>query len=673
MPAPSLGHSLAKVADPYVESTGGASIAKAVDTLALDYKKKADTTALLGAQKAMDDWENTNLFDPQNGALSKRGKNAFDLPNTLGSKYDEDMTAITSGLTGDQQEAFQKMVSSRRGTLMQTLFTHERGEMDKYRGEVASAAEDSAINRAALYAGNPEVESSAINAAKAARFARDTELGLPEEAISNNQIEVESKARLTALSRLADTDQRKAVSYYEANQDKFSGKDLLSAQSVISPTRKKLQASDAAKEALASTGPKTESADAIGYVLNTLEGDKLITDSNGALAKWGINQAANPDLDVSSLTYEQAQDRAKKQYWDAIKADELSPQMRLPAFAFAFNAGPAAANKLIAEADGDPRKLLELQAQFYQDLAVKNPAKYGGNLEGWMNRLRKVSGQLDNATGEIPNELDLYKRIDETVTDPDVATQAKSLVSKQLTDMKQAQTEGYNKASSEAWQYKANGMDVPPTVLARMSPKDQAEMMAKEQDPVVYERVRNQIAYGQPVDLETVRWQMSPKQFQELRQVQTNPRAQAFMRGIDDVVTSGMRSIINKKKPTEAKDFERLNEFRDQLMTGIEDFQNTNKKVATDDDIAKIGDRILKKNRGGGLLSALGLSSGGDYKVKAIPQDRRFMVKGQEVGYADMMADLTKYAQQRNIPVNDENLAQLYTTLKSKNIILEKY
>lgn len=123
--------------------------------------------------------------------------------------------------------------------------------------------------------------------------------------------------------------------------------------------------------------------------MNDLEGgDKIITDNNGAKARYGINQAANPDVDLDKLTPESAEQIYKNRYWDKIDGDKLPTDMQLPAIAFAANAGPARAKKLIAESGGDVDKFLDLQQQYYQNLGSK--PKYADQLEGWMNRLDKV-------------------------------------------------------------------------------------------------------------------------------------------------------------------------------------------------------------------------------------------------------------------------------------------
>jgi Glycosyl hydrolase 108 len=131
-------------------------------------------------------------------------------------------------------------------------------------------------------------------------------------------------------------------------------------------------------------------AAAAGFVVDGLEGgDKLVPNDNGKGAtRFGINQAANPDLNVLTITRPQAMTRFRQRYWDAIGADGLPPALAMVAFDAAVNQGVDNARQWLAQSGGDVGKLLSLREAAYRDLA-KNPAQ-AKNLDGWMARLGKV-------------------------------------------------------------------------------------------------------------------------------------------------------------------------------------------------------------------------------------------------------------------------------------------
>ena len=70
----------------------------------------------------------------------------------------------------------------------------------------------------------------------------------------------------------------------------------------------------------------------------------------GGLTKWGVSQRAYPNLDVRSLTREQARFIYKTEYWDRIQADRMPDQLRGHVFDAAANMGRNKAITLLQEA-----------------------------------------------------------------------------------------------------------------------------------------------------------------------------------------------------------------------------------------------------------------------------------------------------------------------------------
>src|SRR5574343_228862 len=110
----------------------------------------------------------------------------------------------------------------------------------------------------------------------------------------------------------------------------------------------------------------------------------------GGKTNSGISSKAYPNLDVSKLTREQAADIYKRDYWDAIGADQLDPAVREIAFDAAVNHGVGTARKMLAESGGDPQKMLALRQRLYDNLAAKDPSQRQFSA-GWRNRLASLS------------------------------------------------------------------------------------------------------------------------------------------------------------------------------------------------------------------------------------------------------------------------------------------
>ncbi len=127
------------------------------------------------------------------------------------------------------------------------------------------------------------------------------------------------------------------------------------------------------------------------------EGDKAVTDSNGAVVKFGINQKDNPDLDVAKLTPDQAAQRAMTNYYQASGSDKLPAALAAVNFETAYIAGKDTAKMFLTQSGGDVSKYLDLRQAYFNNLAKNDPGTYGKYLKTWTTRnddLRKYVGQL---------------------------------------------------------------------------------------------------------------------------------------------------------------------------------------------------------------------------------------------------------------------------------------
>lgn len=133
--------------------------------------------------------------------------------------------------------------------------------------------------------------------------------------------------------------------------------------------------------------------------------------------KYGIAANTYPDLDIGDLTLDQAKAIYRRDWWDAIGADEIDGAITYQVWDFAINAGMGTAKRALQRAVGVaddgafgpvtlsairrasvPDVLLRFNAQrlrFYTSLA-KWP-EYG---KGWTNR---VASNLDYAAADTPD------------------------------------------------------------------------------------------------------------------------------------------------------------------------------------------------------------------------------------------------------------------------------
>lgn len=110
----------------------------------------------------------------------------------------------------------------------------------------------------------------------------------------------------------------------------------------------------------------------------------------GGETKYGISKKSYPNVDIKNLTIDQAKAIYKRDYWDAVGADNLPPNVRYAAFDTAVNMGVGIARRFVKESGGDLNRFIELRRQRYANLIARNP-KLAKFQRGWNNRLNEVA------------------------------------------------------------------------------------------------------------------------------------------------------------------------------------------------------------------------------------------------------------------------------------------
>jgi lysozyme family protein len=133
------------------------------------------------------------------------------------------------------------------------------------------------------------------------------------------------------------------------------------------------------------------------------EGNKVVNDPDdpgGLTSSYGLTLATMQRLkldlnkdgkvdgkDVNLVTADVVKSVFKKNYWDAIKADELNPGFDLILADLAYNAGPGRAREY-SDYD-DLRKLTDARIAFYENLCRASPV-LNKFIKGWKNRAEKA-------------------------------------------------------------------------------------------------------------------------------------------------------------------------------------------------------------------------------------------------------------------------------------------
>lgn len=170
---------------------------------------------------------------------------------------------------------------------------------------------------------------------------------------------------------------------------RFRGSELI-AEAPFAPEYRSVGPGDTLVQVGAGGGGASGGSDfasQIGPMLEREGGFVASDGASGAPANFGINQRANPDVDVRNLTRDQASRLYKERYWDAVGADQLPPQARGAVFDAAVNQGVDAAKQMWQQSGGDLGRFNELRLQRYRQ--TPGYERYG---KSWERRVAETGG-----------------------------------------------------------------------------------------------------------------------------------------------------------------------------------------------------------------------------------------------------------------------------------------
>lgn len=240
---------------------GIASTALSVrDQMITTETKRADEVAMLDAGNQIDAWENKRLYDPNTGALTLHGKDAFGLPEQVNDEYLKLTGAIEKGLsTQEQRDAFQKLKANRGQNLDLTLRRHVFSEMQAYQGKELQSSVDNAVNDAMHNALDPARVGEALTRATDAIKTHAPQLGLGPEQVKEQVAATTSTIHVGVIDQLLANDQvSKAKVYFEETKDQIAGGQLARVEKALDTAGTKQQGLDASDAIWKSLGPKTE-------------------------------------------------------------------------------------------------------------------------------------------------------------------------------------------------------------------------------------------------------------------------------------------------------------------------------------------------------------------------------------------------------------------------------
>lgn len=254
--------------------------------IALQEKRKAASIAVMSGDTRVHEWINTNLYDPENGALNAKGKNAFGLTDTLLPDFDRTVDEIADSLASeDQKAAFRRMAQARRSEVNRTLQRHISRQREVYDQQETDA---SLANSLEDISNDPTPDNivANFNRMEGVIGAWADRNGVSEEVAKARLDGMLSKAHVTAIeSMLLHGEHEGAMEYFEANREDISKDDKTIAQSIIRARNAELDASRKHAKSL------------IANARDRMQDGQMLPANELAVIEDAIGEARDPEID----------------------------------------------------------------------------------------------------------------------------------------------------------------------------------------------------------------------------------------------------------------------------------------------------------------------------------------------------------------------------------------
>jgi|CXWL01.1.fsa_nt_gi hypothetical protein len=326
-PVESFGGGAAQA--PIVQGVKG--VADVVSEIASKERVKAiDTMTQEGLAQIVTE-KNRLVYDPKDGALTKRGKDAFTTPEDYGKRFDDFSSKVESAMPDPEaKQMFRKMRLRERSELDGVLGRHvsqesERLQDETFKGLVSAMTDDAIAN----FDQRPGKIGDNLKIMKAAANQRLDDMGIvgndeQTQATRNEFLKsITNKVHIGVINRMVSMDERDtARAYFNANKSQISGMDMDMLEKEIKTTDLLKQ-----KDAYLSAAALLDKAGKGAVPAAVVPGfDALTGEQRAALGRRFSNeQSATAHHEFYALSQAQIADLDRAEfetkYWSRFDAD----------------------------------------------------------------------------------------------------------------------------------------------------------------------------------------------------------------------------------------------------------------------------------------------------------------------------------------------------------------
>jgi hypothetical protein len=370
------------------QSAFGADVsgaAEGIANIAMQYKNRMDTARVMEADSSLTEFENTALYDPENGALNLTGKNAFGAPDKVMADFDRTASDIRHGLNGSQQVAFDKMTAQRRQQIQKTMNRHVANQAQAYEQEQLTSLIAGSQITASNYYNDPGRIQTELQRQTAALMASAQDNGWSPEKTQLAIREARANTHGAVLNRLAATDTNQAMTYYAKHANEMTP----AVQAKYDAGIKVMRDRQTAESVVAGiVGGQGVGADGVWSRMIQQEsgGNQLNKDGTTVTSPKGARGIAQVMPDTAKETaakmgipWDEERYMKDPEYNMALGKAYYDEQIKTfgdPMLAAAaYNAGPGSVSKWIAEY-GDPRTGEISRQEFASKIPFKETRDY---------------------------------------------------------------------------------------------------------------------------------------------------------------------------------------------------------------------------------------------------------------------------------------------------------
>lgn len=199
------------------------------------------------------------LYDPEKGALNRRGKDALQGQVDAEETWRKRVTEIENGLKNDRQRlAFRRTAVSRAEDLNRALLRHVSTEMDAYRKETTQASLANEYGLVVKNYDDPARVQEGLGRMRAVITLDARHSGEPPELTQQRIAAAATKVHAGVISRFLATGQDLAASaYYAKTKDAITGDVAITLEERLEVASTEGAAFRAADEVWRSLGPKS--------------------------------------------------------------------------------------------------------------------------------------------------------------------------------------------------------------------------------------------------------------------------------------------------------------------------------------------------------------------------------------------------------------------------------